>query len=121
MEPQDYDLRLAESSDVTLPPPRSLGEDFADLPPREPDPADVRLYLPDAEDWVAHIKRDSEKIYCYQKHVGEDYFHLILSGELYLQNGTEKLCLRCALRRGVVTTDRLHWQHRVRRRKTTPM
>ncbi|MBI1345027.1 hypothetical protein GC163_01920 [bacterium] len=76
---------------------------------------DVRLYAPDSEDWTAHIKNDSEKIYCYQKNPGEDYFHLIVNGELYLASGTEKLCLRCALRRGVVTTDRLFWQHRVRR------
>lgn len=78
---------------------------------------DVRLYVPDSEDWQARVKTDSEKIYCYQKNPGENYFHLILSGELYLVNGNEKLCLRCALRRGVVTTDRLFWQNRVRKQK----
>lgn len=78
---------------------------------------DVRLYVPDSEDWRACVKVDSEKAYCYQKNPGEDYFHLILGGEIFLMNGDEKLCLRCALRRGVVTTDRLFWQNRVRRVK----
>jgi len=78
---------------------------------------DVRLYVPDSEDWQARVKTDSEKVYCYQKNPGENYFHLILGGELYLVSGTEKLCLTCALSRGVVTTDRLFWQNRVRRQK----
>lgn len=82
-----------------------------------PDVADVRLYATDASEWQAFIKQDSEKAYCYQKNPGENYFHLILDGELYVMSGDEKLCLRCALRRGVLTQDRLFWQHRVRRRK----
>lgn len=91
----------------------------ADVPGDDVD--DVRLYVPDSEGWSAAVKQDSEKVYCYQKNPGEDYFHLILSGELYLVNGTEKLCLRCALRRGVVTHDRLYWQHRVRPIRKSPM
>lgn len=83
--------------------------------------ADARLYVTDPADWTAHVKNDSSKAYCYQKNPGEDYFHLILSGEIYLQCGDEKLCLQCALRRGVVTTDRLFWQNRVRRVKAPPM
>uniref|UniRef100_A0A7C2NVP4 Uncharacterized protein n=1 Tax=Schlesneria paludicola TaxID=360056 RepID=A0A7C2NVP4_9PLAN len=79
------------------------------------DVPDVRLYIPDAADWRAVVKQDSDKIYCYQKNPGESHFHLILNGEVYLQGADEKLCLRCALRRGVATQDRLYWQHRVRR------
>jgi sulfur relay (sulfurtransferase) complex TusBCD TusD component (DsrE family) len=81
------------------------------------DVPDVRLYVADPEDWQVYLKQDSEKIYCYQKNPGENYFHLILKGEIYLSNQDEKLCLRCALRRGVLTQDRLIWQHRVTRRK----
>lgn len=79
------------------------------------DVPDVRLYVPDSQDWAAVIKNDSEKIYCYQKNPGEAYFHLIVNGELYLKGADEKLCLRCALRQGIATLDRLHWQNRVRR------
>jgi hypothetical protein len=77
---------------------------------------DVRLYVPESLDWTAVVKNDSEKVYCYQKNPGESFFHLIVNGELYLKGATEVLCLRCALRRGVATQDRLHWQNRVRKR-----
>jgi len=77
------------------------------------DVPDVRLYVTDAESWQACIKPDSDRLYCFQKTPGEDYFHLIANGEVYLVSADEKLCLRCALRRGVVTQDRLFWQHRV--------
>lgn len=78
------------------------------------DVPDVRVYVTETGEWNARIKNDSEKLYCYQKNPGEDFFHLITGGEIYLVRGDEKLCLRCALRDGVVTTDRLHWQHRAR-------
>lgn len=79
------------------------------------DVPDVRLYVPESLDWTAAVKNDSEKVYCYQKNPGETFFHLIMNGELYLKGATEILCLRCALRRGVATQDRLHWQNRVRK------
>ena len=74
---------------------------------------DTRLYVPDHEDWDVRIKRDSERIYCYSKHPGEDWFHLILSGEIYVTRQHERYCLRCALRMNFLTQDRLFWQHRV--------
>lgn len=74
---------------------------------------DVRLYLPDHEDWTVAIKRDSDKVYCYSKSPGEDWFHLILSGEIYVARDHERYCLRCALRMNFITQDRLYWQHRV--------
>ena len=77
---------------------------------------DVRVYLRDPAMWSAVVKPTTEKMYCYQRNPGEEYFHLILMGEIYLENGDEKLCLRCALRRNALTQDRLAWQHRVHRR-----
>lgn len=73
-------------------------------------PPDARLYLPRQEGWQAHIKRSWQKEYCYLKNPGEDYFHLLISGEIYLQRGEEKYCLNCALRHGILTRDRLYWQ-----------
>jgi hypothetical protein len=78
---------------------------------------DVRLYVCHPEGWTAVVKQTSERMYCYQKNPGEDYFHLIVAGEIYLTFGEEKLCLNCAWRRGDVTQERLFWQHR---RKSTP-
>jgi hypothetical protein len=81
----------------------------------DPNP-DLRLYIPDNEDWTVHIKRDSDRSFCYSKHPGQDWYHLILGGEIYIARQHEKYCLRCALRLGIATQDRLFWQHRVPRR-----
>ncbi|MCA9073947.1 MAG: hypothetical protein KDA93_02855 [Planctomycetaceae bacterium] len=78
------------------------------------DTADRRLYVIDGESWRAATKRGSERQYCYVQTPGDAYFHLILDGEIFLSNGDEQICLNCALRRGLLTTDRLHWQHRGR-------
>lgn len=86
------------------------------LPPID-DVPDVRLYVCDPDAWQAHVKYDSERIYCYSKAPGQDYFHLILNGEIFLQRDDEKYCLQCALRQGVATQDRLFWQNRVGRKK----
>jgi hypothetical protein len=98
---------VASSSDPELPDARY----------NDPIP-DTRLYVPDNADWDVHIKRDSERIYCYSKHPGQEYFHLVLSGEIYLTRQHERYCLRCALRMGFVTLDRLFWQHRVPKKQT---
>lgn len=123
MDPIDYDLRIDEESPDDGPSqviiPASNSDEF--VPPRADEVPDARLYIPDPSNWEARVKYDSEKIYCYQKNPGENYFHLILAGEIYLVNGNEKLCLRCALRRGAATQDRLYWQHRVKRVKTPPL
>lgn len=73
---------------------------------------DPRLYVLHPEDWTIHAKLTWEKDYCHAQRPGEDYFHLIVKGELYVQRESEKLCLLCALRRGIITRDRLNWQKR---------
>lgn len=74
---------------------------------------DTRLYVPEQADWNVQIKRNSERIYCFSKLPGQDWFHLILHGEIYVSRQTECYCLRCALRLNFLTQDRLFWQHRV--------
>lgn len=75
------------------------------------DGRDYRLYVPHNDGWLGRVKPDSTKEYCYMKSPGEDYYHLLQVGEIYLQRGHEKVCLTCALRNGVITENRLHWQH----------
>jgi hypothetical protein len=77
-----------------------------------PELRDERLYVAQPEGWTAKVKRGSDKEHCYAQHPGEDFFHLLIRGEIYLQHGTEKYCLSCARRLEIVTEDRLHWQHR---------
>lgn len=71
---------------------------------------DKRLYVQNSEGWQAHVKSNWEKEYCFAHAPGEDHFHLLLCGEVYLQHGDEKYCLNCAMRRGILTHDRLNWQ-----------
>lgn len=71
---------------------------------------DVRLYIPD-DHWEARTRRAGEQMYCFGKFEGEDWHHQIVTGELFLQRGSEVLCLSCAMKHGVVTTDRVFWQH----------
>ena len=50
--------------------------------------------------------RDSElQEFCYQIAPGQDYYHRLLDGEIYLHKADEKLCLPCAARRGLLTYD----------------
>jgi hypothetical protein len=89
--------------------------DTLDEAPR-PDPVpDCRLYVPEADNWQAHILKSWDKVYCFGKNPGEDFHHAILHGEVYLKGGDEVYCLRCALRDGIATQDRLFWQNRTRR------
>jgi hypothetical protein len=77
-----------------------------------PDDPDVRLYALHPEGWQAHLKTDWGKEFCFLQNPDEEFFHHLMFGEIYITNGDEKLCLRCAHRRNVITTDRLSWQHR---------
>lgn len=70
---------------------------------------DRRLYLPAPEGWQVRIKSGPRE-YCYYQKPGEDWFHTLIDGELYLQNGEENVCLNCAHRRGVLVDNRLFWQ-----------
>ena len=87
--------------------------------PESPPEVDRRVYIPAPEGWQAHLKTDWEKDYCHLRAPGQEYFHLLLQGEVYLQYGSQKICLSCAVRRGIATHDRLYWQRGIR--KTPPM
>ena len=71
-----------------------------------------RLYVPDHAGWKAAIKQDWNKEYCYIQRAGEEFYHFLVTGEIYLQRGTEKYCLSCALRHGYITHERAFWLRR---------
>lgn len=71
---------------------------------------DCRLYLPQHPGWEAAIKHDWSREYCYAKAPGEDWFHPLAAGEIYIQRGDEKFCLMCALRLKILTRNRVWWQ-----------
>ncbi len=80
-------------------------------PPNVVGPSDYRLYIPHNDGWTGRVKADSTREYCYMKNPGEDYHHLIVSGEIFLQRDHEKVCLNCAMRSGIACDNRLHWQY----------
>ncbi|MFV0446154.1 MAG: hypothetical protein ACK5Q5_21465 [Planctomycetaceae bacterium] len=87
---------------------------FMSAGPTTPPPlaVDLRLYLPEHDRFRVAIMSGVDREYCYQKSPGQDFYHLIVPGEIYVDSGDEKFCFNCALRRGIVTPDRLFWQKR---------
>ncbi len=79
---------------------------------------DRRLYVPHSQSWHAGIQSGVRE-YCCIRQPGEDWFHLLVNGEIYLQFGSDKMCLNCAFRQGNITDDRLYWQTGSRRREMT--
>jgi hypothetical protein len=55
--------------------------------------------------WRVSIKHGSHREFCYMMAPGQDYYHRLLDGELYLHHGDERLCLSCAARRGIITYE----------------
>ena len=72
---------------------------------------DCRLYVTNPDVWNAQVKQTWDKEYCYGKKTGEEFYHLLMCGEIYVFNGSEKYCFNCAQRHGLLTENRVHWQH----------
>ncbi len=71
---------------------------------------DHRLYVHNSDTWKVKVKDDWNKECCYYKKEDEEFFHGLVKGEIYFFNGSEKLCLNCALVHHVVSDNRTHWQ-----------
>jgi hypothetical protein len=100
-----------DSADDDGEPPKDFTEqDVAGVLPHDPSRRDYRLYVPKHAGWQAFIKQNWEQEPCYAKYPGEDWFHLLANGEIYIQRGAEKYCLTCALHLKIVTHNRLFWQ-----------
>ena len=70
-----------------------------DLSPDAP-PRRVFLHEPG---WRVVLKVGSIREFCYQMEPGQEYYHRLLDGEIYIYHGDEKLCLACAQRRGLLS------------------
>ena len=88
----------------------SFDDDNHDKPADPSGTEDARLYVSAPDGWDARLKQTWEKEYCYAQSPGQSYFHLLVRGEIYLVRDNEKYCLACALRRGILTTNRLNWK-----------
>lgn len=66
--------------------------------------ASGRLFIFDAG-WQTAVKATSLREFCTTMAPGQDYYHSLLANEIYVHHGTEKLCLACAIRRGIVVFE----------------
>ncbi len=63
-----------------------------------------RMYLAEPG-WRIGVKAGSDREFCYMMTPGQDYYHRLLDGEIYLHRDEEKLCLACASRRGLLVAE----------------
>jgi hypothetical protein len=55
--------------------------------------------------WTAGVKTGSHRELCHMMAPGQDFYHRLGDGEVYVHQGTEKLCLACAFRRGLIAFE----------------
>jgi hypothetical protein len=72
--------------------------------PAQPESLISRLFLREPG-WRVERKRSSEREHCHAMAPGEDVYHRLAEGEIYVARGDEKLCLRCADRAGLLTHE----------------
>lgn len=65
-------------------------------------PGAHRLFLHEPG-WRVALKVGSTREFCYAMAPGQDFYHRLLDGEVYLFTSEERLCLACAERRGLLS------------------
>ena len=80
----------------------SLDDDFSTPPASDDPPSRMFVHEPG---WGIHIKRGSDRAFCYVMNPGENHYHRLVDGELFLQHGEERICLACASRRGIISFE----------------
>ena len=55
--------------------------------------------------WRVGVKTGSTRELCYMMAPGQDYYHRLLDGEIFLVRDGERLCLACASRRGLISFE----------------
>ena len=55
--------------------------------------------------WRVGVKTGSTRELCYMIAPGQDYYHRLLDGEIFLVRDGERLCLACASRRGLISFE----------------
>ncbi len=63
-----------------------------------------RMYLAEPG-WRIGVKAGSDREFCYMMTPGQDFYHRLLDGEIFLHRHDEKLCLACASRRGLLVAE----------------
>jgi hypothetical protein len=88
----------------------ATGPFSAPRPPDDPSDDDREAIIPHrmflAEPgWRIGVKTGSDREFCYMMMPGQDFYHRLLDGEIFLHRHEEKLCLSCAARRGLLVSE----------------
>ena len=75
------------------------------LPAQEDEIAPSRRMFIFEPGWRVGIKTGSIRELCYMTAPGQDYYHRLLDGEVFLVRDGERLCLSCATRRGLISFE----------------
>ncbi len=81
------------------PDPRSMPS--AQLETEDDTPRHSRLFLLESG-WRISIKTDSQRAFCFMMAPGQDFYHGLLDGEIFIQRGEQRFCIACAIRRGLI-------------------
>jgi hypothetical protein len=52
--------------------------------------------------WQIGVKIGSQREFCHMRAPGQDFYHRLLDGEVFLQRDDERVCVACATRRGLI-------------------
>jgi hypothetical protein len=55
--------------------------------------------------WRVGVKRGSTREFCHMTAPGQDFYHRLLDGEIFLTREAERLCFACASRRGLISYE----------------
>lgn len=69
-----------------------------------PGPAFSRLFVREPG-WKVALKIGSDRLFCYMMAPGQNHYHRLLDGEVYISHGEERICLACASRRGLLSFE----------------
>jgi hypothetical protein len=78
---------------------------FSDTPSADDDILPTRRMFIFEPGWRIGVKSDSVRELCYMIAPGQDYYHRLLEGEIFLVRDGERLCLTCASRRGLISFE----------------
>ncbi len=72
---------------------------------REDDASSPRRMFLHEPGWGIRIKSGSHREFCHTMAPGQNFYHRLLDGEIFLVRDAEKLCLTCAARRGLIVSE----------------
>jgi hypothetical protein len=79
---------------------------YDNAPGREPAPTPIgRRVFVTFPGWTVGLKVGSERSFCSTKAPGQDYYHRLLDGELFIAQGDERVCFVCAEKRGLISFE----------------